>query len=48
MNLRELVQPKNTAVIVIDMQNDYVHRDGASLRYFRDKNDGREINPETV
>ncbi|MCH2540324.1 MAG: cysteine hydrolase [Anaerolineales bacterium] len=48
MNLRELVQPTNTAVIVIDMQNDYVHRDGASLRYFRDKNDGREINPETV
>jgi ureidoacrylate peracid hydrolase len=25
------------------MQNDYVHRDGASLRYFRASNDGREI-----
>ena len=48
MKLRELVQPKNTVVIVIDMQNDYVHRDGASLRYFRDKDDGRHINPETV
>lgn len=47
MKLTELVHPKRTAVIVIDMQNDYVHRNGATLRYFRDKNDGRDISPET-
>jgi ureidoacrylate peracid hydrolase len=30
------VQPETTAVVVIDMQNDYVHRDGAVIRYFRE------------
>jgi ureidoacrylate peracid hydrolase len=35
--------PEESAVLIIDMQNDYVHRRGASLRYFRDRNDGREI-----
>ena len=47
MKLTELVHPKRTAVIIIDMQNDYVHRNGATLRYFRDHNDGREISSET-
>ncbi len=47
MKLRELVHPKSTAVVIIDMQNDYVHRNGATLRYFRDKNEGREISSET-
>jgi len=44
-NLAELIQPNRAAVIIIDMQNDYVHRDGATLRYFREKKDGRNIGP---
>jgi ureidoacrylate peracid hydrolase len=31
------VRPEDTAVVVIDMQNDYVHREGAVIRYFREK-----------
>ena len=41
--LTETVQPSHTAVLIIDMQNDYVHRNGASLRYFRERKDGREM-----
>lgn len=33
----EQVGPPSTALIVIDMQNDYVHRDGAVIRHFREK-----------
>lgn len=44
-NLAELIQPNRAAVIIIDMQNDYVHRDGATLRYFREQKDGRNIGP---
>lgn len=31
------IRKNETAVIVIDMQNDYVHRDGAAIRYFREQ-----------
>ena len=41
--LAEIVQPNKTAVLIIDMQNDYVHRNGASLRYFQERQDGREM-----
>ena len=32
----EEVDPVSTALIIIDMQNDYVHRDGAVIRHFRE------------
>jgi ureidoacrylate peracid hydrolase len=35
------VPPESTALIIIDMQNDYVHRDGAVIRYFREKHGSR-------
>ena len=44
-DLISTVAPVELAVLIIDMQNDYVHRDGASLRYFHASNDGREIVP---
>jgi ureidoacrylate peracid hydrolase len=31
------IKKNETAIIVIDMQNDYVHRDGAAIRYFREQ-----------
>ncbi len=43
MSLTEIVHPDNSALIIIDMQNDYVHREGATLRYFRAQKDGRQI-----
>jgi ureidoacrylate peracid hydrolase len=42
-DLISTVAPEKPAVLIIDMQNDYVHREGASLRYFRVSDDGREI-----
>lgn len=41
--LEEMLRPDQTAVIIIDMQNDYVHREGATLRYFRAQKDGRDF-----
>lgn len=32
--------PARTALVVVDMQNDYVHRDGAVLRHFREQHGG--------
>ncbi len=46
-NLVELIQPSRASVIIIDMQNDYVHRDGATLRYFRAKKDKRDMGSAT-
>ena len=43
MSLAEVVHPNNSTLIIIDMQNDYVHRDGATLQYFRAQKDGRQI-----
>ena len=42
-DLISTVAPEESAVLIIDMQNDYVHREGASLHYFRVSDDGREI-----
>jgi len=42
-DLISTVAPEESAVLIIDMQNDYVHREGASLQYFRVSDDGREI-----
>lgn len=44
-SLEEIVRPDRSAVVVIDMQNDYVHRDGAVMRYFRVNEDSRDIGP---
>lgn len=41
--LQELVRPQRAAVLVIDMQNDYVHRQGAVMRYFRGQDDQRDM-----
>ncbi|HZD10689.1 MAG TPA: cysteine hydrolase [Candidatus Binatia bacterium] len=42
----EKVRRAKQAVLVIDMQNDYVHRQGAVQRYFRSKKDGRNLGAE--
>jgi nicotinamidase-related amidase len=34
------VQSSRTALVIIDMQNDFVHRDGAVLRHFREHGKG--------
>ena len=43
MPARKTLEPETTAVLIIDMQNDFVHRHGASLRYFRGDNSGRPM-----
>ena len=40
------VRREKQAVVVIDMQNDYVHRQGAVQRYFRREKDGRNLDAE--
>lgn len=34
------------AVVVVDMQNDFVHCEGAVMRYFREKEEGRDLGPD--
>lgn len=43
--LQEMVQPSHTAVLVIDMQNDFAHGDGASARCGQDVSPVRAVIP---
>lgn len=43
--LSELIEPEKTALIIIDMQNDFLHRDGSSSKRGKDVSTMRSVIP---